>query len=65
MKNLTAAFFIGIVLLFLAGTAGYVMNIVKIFGTDFASPYKAEVIRAVGVFVPPVGAIAGWFTIED
>lgn len=41
--------------------AGYIMNLVGVFGCDFASPYKCEVIRTAGIFVPPVGAVAGYF----
>ena len=47
------------------GIFGYCANVYKVFGTDFESPYKAEVIRTVGIFVPPVGVIAGYLTIED
>jgi len=39
---------------------GWVMNIVKLCKCDFDRPYKAEVIRAVGAAVPPVGGIVGW-----
>ena len=54
-----------LILIVLVASFGYCMNIYKIFGTDFASPYKAEVIRATGILVPPVGMIAGFLTIED
>ena len=43
---------------------GWVKNIVKLCQCDFASPYKAEVVYAIGV-IPPVGAITGWINIED
>ena len=39
---------------------GWITNLVKVFGCDFASPYKAEVIRTVGIFIPPVGGVAGY-----
>ena len=39
---------------------GYVANIVKLCGCDFQAPYKAEVIRGVGVVVPVVGVPAGY-----
>jgi hypothetical protein len=48
-----------LVILIALGAIGYVQNIVKLCGCDFASPYKAEVIRIVGLF-PVVGAIVGW-----
>lgn len=44
---------------------GWVMNAYKLTQLDFAEPYKAEIVRTIGVFVPPVGFIAGWFDIED
>ena len=47
------------------GAYGYVANIVKLCGCDFAVPVKAEVIRMVGVFLPPVGAVAGYCDIND
>lgn len=46
------------------GFWGYGLNFYKLVNLDFESPYKAEVIRVIGVF-PPIGAIAGWFDIED
>ncbi len=55
---------VGIVVL-IFGTVGYIMNIVKLCRSDFEKPIKAEVIRGVGVVVPPVGAIAGYCTIQD
>jgi len=43
---------------------GWVKNLIKLSELDFESPYKAEVIRAVGI-IPPVGAVVGYFEIED
>ena len=44
---------------------GYVMNVAKLIRCDFKAPYKAEVIRVIGVFTGVVGAVAGWMEIED
>ena len=44
---------------------GYVLNLVKLCRCDFASPIKAEVVRGIGVVVPPVGVVAGYINIED
>ena len=44
---------------------GYIMNIVALCNCDFEPNYKAEVIRSIGIVVPPVGAVAGWIHIED
>lgn len=43
---------------------GYVSNIIKLTRCDFEAPYKAEVIRTIGL-LPPVGVIIGYVTIED
>ena len=42
---------------------GYISNIVKLCGCDFATPYKAEVIRIAGIVVPPVGVIVGYLNL--
>jgi hypothetical protein len=47
------------------GAVGWVMNMVAFVQCDFQAPYKAEVLRGLGVFVPPVGVIEGWITIKD
>ena len=39
---------------------GYVLNVVKFVGCDFASPYKCEAVRVIGIVVPPVGIVTGW-----
>jgi hypothetical protein len=46
------------------GGSGYVMNIYKFAKCDFEAPYKAEVIRGVGIFIP-YGIVTGWMDIED
>lgn len=43
---------------------GWVMNFYKLFHLDFKQPYKAEIIRTIGV-VPPIGAVIGWMDIND
>lgn len=44
---------------------GYVTNIVKLCQCDFKTPYKAELVRGVGVVVPVVGMVTGYLTIKD
>ena len=52
--------------IFLAGFIGWGMNTYKlVVECDFASPYKCEGIRAVGTFVPVVGAVTGYIDIKD
>ena len=59
------ALLIAIVAIILPLAGGYIANIVKIARYDFASPYKAEFIRGVGVVMPPVGGVLGFCTIDD
>lgn len=69
LETTIASFGIGTVLAVwgaaIVGIIGWGMNINALIQCDFEPKYRAEVIRAVGVVVPPVGAIAGWVTIED
>lgn len=44
--------------------SGWIINLVKLTKLDFKQPYKAEVIRLVGI-TPPVGGIIGWIHIDD
>jgi len=39
----------------------WVVNLVQFINQDFEAPYKGEVIRAVGVFIPPTASITVWF----
>lgn len=55
---------IATLLLFLACATGWGMNVYKLVNLDFQPPYKAEVIRSLGV-IPPIGAFVGYFSIED
>lgn len=43
-----------------AGFIGWIMNVVKIFGLSMDNLGEI-VVRVIGVFVPFVGAIAGYF----
>jgi len=49
----------------LAFPAGYILNIVKLCDCDFDASYKAEIIRGIGIVLPPVGCIVGYFSIAD
>lgn len=47
--------------LILAGFIGWVLNIVAIFHAGPIAEWTAVVlVRVIGVFVPPVGAVMGW-----
>jgi hypothetical protein len=43
----------------------WVTNIVRLTQLDFEAPYKAEVIRSIGVVIVPVGAVLGLVDIAD
>lgn len=44
--------------------AGWCMNLYKITKLDFKSPYKAEIIRGVGIFVP-ISFVTGYMNIGE
>jgi hypothetical protein len=60
MKTIVAVYLFIVLLV----AVGWVKNIVKLTQCDFETPYKAEVIHAVGV-LPPVGAITGWLDLGE
>ena len=49
-----------LIVLLVAGPVGWLANIVKLVGSS-ADPLTGMVIaRAIGVFVPPLGAVLGY-----
>lgn len=61
MKNAVIAWFF----IWLFGVIGYGKNIYNLTQCDFNAPYKAEVLRIIGIPVAPVGAILGYIKIND
>jgi len=57
-KNLRRMIVVNFIILCLI-VPGWCLNIFKLTKCDFEKPYKAEIIRIIGI-VPPVGAITGW-----
>jgi len=55
MKNLI------IILLFFAGLYGWIMNIVSIINSDLIPLTTLLVVRVIGIFIPPIGAVLGYF----
>ena len=49
-----------ITLVGILGIIGWVMNIVKIVETELVPMTTIFVIRVVGIFVPPLGAVLGY-----
>jgi len=64
-NNMKGSAFVIVAAIVLAGLIGWSMNAYKLTQCDFVAPYKCEGIRAAGVFVPSIGAIAGYVTIND
>ncbi len=56
---------LGVAIIVLASLVGYGMNIAKLARCDFEAPVKAETVRVIGIFVAPVGIIAGYMDIDD
>lgn len=44
----------------LALVAGWIMNIVKLAESDFSTITGLLVLRVIGVFLAPIGAVLGW-----
>jgi hypothetical protein len=58
----TVTVFIVVAIILVWGFIGYVLNIVWLFGHgSLANVTINLVLRIIGIFVPPVGALAGWF----
>lgn len=60
INEIITFFIIGLIL-----CIGWIINIFKLTDLDFEPNYKAEVIRVVGIIVPPVGGIIGWFDVGE
>ena len=52
---------IGNLIALLIFAACWITNLVKFINCDFETPYKSEVIHAVGVFVPPACVVTVWY----
>ena len=50
--------------LVLACPIGWGLNMYKLTGLDFEAPYKAEVLRVIGI-VPPIGMVMGYITFDE
>ena len=59
--TLAEGFLASVWLLMLVGLGGWVANIVKLIGMDFANITGMLIVRAAGIFVPPLGAVLGFF----
>lgn len=44
----------------LAGIGGWIANIVKLVGMDFGAITGLLVVRAIGIFIAPLGSVMGY-----
>lgn len=44
---------------------GYVLNFIAFVNLDFQEPYRAEVLRGIGLVVVPLGVVEGFIPIND
>jgi len=45
----------------IAALIGWVLNIVNLCGSSFDPVTGMDVARVVGIFIPPLGAVLGYF----
>ncbi|MCP5006647.1 MAG: hypothetical protein GY941_22300 [Planctomycetes bacterium] len=60
-ENIGLSIIILVWLVVLVGVIGWCMNIVKLTQCDFKPSYKTEIVRGIGIPVPIVGAVYGFF----
>ena len=53
-----------VVIVMIFSIIGYAMNIYKLVKCDFKAPYKAEIIRGIGI-VTGTGVVIGYISISD
>jgi len=61
MESLKLSGSLVVIALFFVGVWGWIWNIVKIIDSDFAVMTGMLAIRCIGVFIPPLGAVIGFF----
>lgn len=61
MFKLQLTSFLTIVTLIILNLIGWVMNIVHLVGLQAFTFNGENIIRIVGIFIAPIGAIMGWF----
>jgi len=50
---------LAIIIVWLAIGVSWIVNLTKLIKCDFQQPYKAEVVRLVGI-IPPVAIVTAW-----
>lgn len=50
-----------VLLIWIYGVIAWIVNLFKFVTCDFDAPWKDEIIRAVGLFIPPCSMVTCWF----
>ena len=59
-RGYTGAMALFIIALWVLGLGGWVANIVKLVGMDFGAITGLLIVRAIGIFIAPLGAVMGF-----
>ena len=59
-RSYTGAMALFIIALWVLGLGGWVANIVKLVGMDFGAITGLLIVRAIGIFIAPLGAVMGF-----
>ena len=71
MKNKQRGYTVGellvtfVIPIALAVVVAWIVNVYKFANCDFASPYKCEIIHAIGIPVVPASLITAWFDSDN
>lgn len=63
-KILSAGIPIFMTACYIIGVVGWIFNLVLFLNLNFSAPYRAEVLRGIGV-ATPLGAVIGFININD
>ena len=60
-RGYTGAMALFIIAIWVLALGGWVANIVKLVGMDFGAITGLLIVRAIGIFIAPLGAVMGFF----
>ena len=59
-RGYTGAMALFIIAIWVLALGGWVANIVKLVGMDFGAITGLLIVRAIGIFIAPLGAVMGF-----
>ena len=59
-RGYTGALALFIIALWVLALGGWIANIVKLVGMDFGAITGLLIVRAIGIFIAPLGAVMGY-----